>query len=105
MLVAVIAALVVALSVGATAVVTAVATAHAARNGADLAALAVASHALSADPGTACAQGAGVAAANGGVLTGCSVLSSGVAQVEVTVTWRRGPWRMSSTSTARAGPG
>lgn len=105
MLAAAIAAIVVALSVGAAAVVTAVATAHAARNGADLAALAVASHALSADPGMACAQGAVIAAANGGVLTGCSVLSSGVAQVEVTATWHRGPWRLSSTSTARAGPG
>jgi len=39
------------------------------------------------------------------VMTGCSVLSSGVAQVEVTATWHRGPWRLSSTSTARAGPG
>jgi hypothetical protein len=104
-LAAAIAAIVVALSVGAAAVVTAVATAHAARNGADLAALAVASQALSADPVTACATGAGIAAANGGVMTGCSVLSSGVAQVEVTATWHRGPWRLSSTSTARAGPG
>ena len=99
------AALVVAFSIGAAVVATAVATSHAARNGADLAALAVASEAWSAGPATACAQGGAIAAANGGVLTACSVHASGVARVQVTVTWARGPWQLASTASAQAGPG
>lgn len=104
-LAAVIAALVVAASATAVVVVAAVATSHAARNAADLAALAVASEASTAGSGAACTQGAAIAAANGGVMTGCSMLPSGVAQLEVTVTWSKGPWRLTSTARARAGPG
>lgn len=77
---------------------------HRATAAADLAALAAAGRAVTADP-DACAVAADVAAANAAELTGCTVGVDAVVEISVSVPVRFGPLGLlAATGRARAGP-